>query len=44
VYGRRRMFLAGLAVFTLSSLAAGLAGSGGGLIASRAIQGPARRC
>ena len=39
VYGRRRVFLAGLAVFTLSSLAAGLAGSGGVLIASRAIQG-----
>jgi EmrB/QacA subfamily drug resistance transporter len=39
VYGRRRLFLAGLAVFTLSSLAAGLAGSGGTLIASRAIQG-----
>jgi MFS family permease len=31
--------LLGLAVFTLSSLAAGLAGSGGVLIASRAIQG-----
>src|SRR5215468_12193764 len=29
VYGRRRLFLAGMAVFTLSSLAAGLAGSGG---------------
>ena len=29
----------GMAVFTLSSLAAGLAGSGGVLIASRAIQG-----
>jgi EmrB/QacA subfamily drug resistance transporter len=39
VYGRRRIFLAGLAVFTLSSLAAGLAGSGGVLIASRAVQG-----
>jgi EmrB/QacA subfamily drug resistance transporter len=39
VFGRRRLFLAGLAVFTLSSLAAGLAGSGGVLIASRAIQG-----
>jgi EmrB/QacA subfamily drug resistance transporter len=39
LYGRRRLFLAGLAVFTLSSLAAGLAGSGGVLIASRAIQG-----
>ncbi len=39
VYGRRRLFLGGLATFTLSSLAAGLAGSGGVLIASRAIQG-----
>ena len=39
VYGRRRLFLAGLAVFTLSSLTAGLAGSGGVLIASRAVQG-----
>ena len=39
VYGRRRLFLVGLTVFTLSSLAAGLAGSGGVLIASRAIQG-----
>ena len=39
VYGRRRVFQLGLAVFTLSSLAAGLAGSGGVLIASRAVQG-----
>ena len=39
VYGRRRLFLLGLGMFTLSSLAAGLAGSGGVLIASRAIQG-----
>src|SRR5580692_13110347 len=39
VFGRRRLFLAGLTVFTLSSLAAGLAGTGGTLIASRAIQG-----
>ena len=39
VYGRRRLFLLGLGVFTFSSLAAGLAGSGGVLIASRAIQG-----
>ena len=39
VYGRRRMFLAGLVIFTLSSLAAGLAGSGGALIAARAVQG-----
>jgi EmrB/QacA subfamily drug resistance transporter len=39
VYGRRRIFLIGLAVFTLSSLAAGLAGSGDVLIAARAVQG-----
>ena len=39
VFGRRRMFLAGLAIFTLSSLAAGLSGSGGVLIAARAVQG-----
>ncbi len=39
VYGRRRLFLTGLSVFTLASLAAGLAGSGGTLIAMRALQG-----
>ena len=39
VFGRRRLFLVGMTVFTLSSLAAGLAGSGDVLIASRAIQG-----
>src|SRR5215471_3155536 len=39
IYGRRRVFLVGLALFTLSSLAAGLAGSGGELIAARAVQG-----
>jgi EmrB/QacA subfamily drug resistance transporter len=39
VYGRRRIFLAGLVVFTLSSLVAGLAGSGGVLIAARSAQG-----
>jgi len=39
VYGRRRMFLTGLVIFTLSSLAAGLSGSGGVLIAARAVQG-----
>ena len=39
VYGRRRVFLTGLAIFTLSSLASGLAGSGGVLIAARAVQG-----
>jgi EmrB/QacA subfamily drug resistance transporter len=39
VFGRRRVFLAGMAVFTLSSLAAGLAGNGGMLIGDRAVQG-----
>jgi EmrB/QacA subfamily drug resistance transporter len=39
VFGRRRLFLIGMVIFTLSSLAAGLAGSGGVLIGSRAIQG-----
>jgi len=39
VYGRRRVFFAGLAVFTLASLGAGLAGSGGVLIAMRLLQG-----
>ena len=37
VFGRRRIFLAGLVIFTLSSLIAGLAGSGGVLIAARAV-------
>jgi EmrB/QacA subfamily drug resistance transporter len=37
--GRRRIFLLGLAVFTVSSLACGLAESGGTLIAARAVQG-----
>jgi EmrB/QacA subfamily drug resistance transporter len=39
IFGRRRVFLIGLVVFTLSSLVAGLAGSGGVLIAARAVQG-----
>jgi EmrB/QacA subfamily drug resistance transporter len=39
VFGRRRMFLAGLVIFTLASLAAGLAGSADVLIAARAVQG-----
>jgi EmrB/QacA subfamily drug resistance transporter len=39
VFGRRLVFLIGLSVFTLSSLAAGLATSGGMLIAFRAAQG-----
>ncbi|HEY1819049.1 MAG TPA: MFS transporter [Trebonia sp.] len=39
VFGRRRMFFVGLVIFTFSSLAAGLAGSGGVLIAARSVQG-----
>ena len=39
VYGRRRLFFAGTIVFTLSSLAAGLAGSGDVLIGARVVQG-----
>ncbi len=39
VFGRRRMFILGLVVFTLSSLACGLATNGDTLIASRAVQG-----
>jgi EmrB/QacA subfamily drug resistance transporter len=38
-FGRRRLFLGGLAVFTAASLAAGLAGSVDVLIAARAVQG-----
>ena len=37
--GRRRLFLAGLALFSLSSLACGLAWSESSLIAFRAVQG-----
>lgn len=39
LFGRRRVFLAGLLVFTLGSLGSGLAASPGMLIASRAVQG-----
>jgi EmrB/QacA subfamily drug resistance transporter len=38
-YGRKRTFLAGLAIFTLSSLACGLASSSLQLIAARGVQG-----
>src|ERR671933_518126 len=38
-FGRRRMFLAGLALFTASSAAAALAPDTGALIAARALQG-----
>jgi EmrB/QacA subfamily drug resistance transporter len=37
--GRRRVFLAGLLLFTGASLACGLAGSAGLLVAARAVQG-----
>ncbi len=39
MYGRRRVFLLGLAVFALSSLACGLAGSADLLIGARVVQG-----
>lgn len=38
-YGRKRMFMSGLAIFTLASLLSGLSQSTGQLIASRALQG-----
>ena len=38
-YGRRRLFVVGIAVFTLASLGCGLATSGGMLIAARIVQG-----
>ncbi len=39
ILGRRRMFVAGLAVFTLGSLAVGLAQSAAMLLGGRAVQG-----
>ena len=39
--GRRRLFIAGTALFALASLACGLAGSAGMLIAARVVQGVA---
>jgi EmrB/QacA subfamily drug resistance transporter len=39
ILGRRRMFLYGIALFTLASLAGGLAPNAGVLLAARAIQG-----
>jgi EmrB/QacA subfamily drug resistance transporter len=39
ILGRRRMFLAGIAVFTLASLTGGLAQNAGELLAARAVQG-----
>jgi EmrB/QacA subfamily drug resistance transporter len=39
ILGRRRMFIAGVALFTVASLAGGLADSAGLLLAARAVQG-----
>ncbi|MHC3474057.1 MFS transporter [Streptomyces sp. 7R007] len=39
LYGRKRMFLVGLALFTLASLGGGLAQEGGQLLVARAVQG-----
>ncbi len=39
LFGRRRIFLAGLATFTVASLASGLASSPETLVAARAVQG-----
>jgi EmrB/QacA subfamily drug resistance transporter len=39
ILGRRRMFLAGIVIFTLASLAGGLAPSAGVLLTARAVQG-----
>lgn len=39
VYGRKRDFLLGLVIFTMASIACGLAPNPGALIAARAIQG-----
>jgi EmrB/QacA subfamily drug resistance transporter len=39
MFGHRRLFTAGISVFTLASLACGLAGGQGFLLAARAVQG-----
>ncbi|HEX2302300.1 MAG TPA: DHA2 family efflux MFS transporter permease subunit [Gaiella sp.] len=39
LFGHRRLFLSGIALFTLASLACGLAGSQEALVAARAVQG-----
>ena len=43
ILGHRRMFLAGIGLFTLASLGCGLAPSAGSLVALRFLQGPAPR-
>ena len=39
IFGRRRMFFVGIALFSLASLAGGLVSSQGWLVAARAVQG-----
>jgi EmrB/QacA subfamily drug resistance transporter len=39
LFGHRRLFLAGITLFTLASVACGLAGSQGFLVGARAVQG-----
>ncbi len=43
ILGRRRVFIAGIVLFTVASLAGGLATSAAWLLAARAVQGPAAR-
>ena len=39
IFGRRRVYLTGLTIFTLASIGAGIAATGGQIIAVRALQG-----
>ena len=43
-YGRRRVFLVGVAWFAVASLVCGLAQTTGQLVAARVLQGSAARC